>query len=198
MRALSFALTFIFLFALTYAFLGLVDALPNAPGTGSGHAGQAEELEPETREYPVRIVVKDVGIDSRIITPATTDIDELNAAVDQAAVHYPNSGLLGAEGTVLLFGHSSHLPIVHNQAFKTFNGIEKLKAGQVISVYSGTTEYRYKVAGVRFAKAVADSEGDVIELPAVGKHLTLVTCDNFGVKSDRWVVTAEFEGAYTL
>lgn len=198
MRALSFALTFIFLFALTYAFLGLVDALPNPPGGGSEHAGVKEDVRDDVAEYPVRVVIPDVGIDSRIITPASVDIDVLNAAVDQAAVHYPGSGLLGPDGTVLLFGHSSHLPIVHNQAFKTFNGVEKLKVGQVISVYSGTTEYRYKVAGVRFAKAVAHSDSDVIELPAVGKHLTLVTCDNFGVKSDRWVVTADFVGAYSL
>lgn len=199
MRALSFALTFVFLFALTYAFLGAVDALPNPPGTTSnGQSGVEEDIAPDTREYPVRVVIKDASIDTRIITPASTDTDVLNAALDQAAVHYPSSALLGMEGTVLLLGHSSHLPIVHNQAFKAFNGIEKLKNGQVISVYSDTTEYRYKVTGVRFARAVAESEGDVIELPAVGKHLTLVTCDNFGVKADRWVVTADFEGAYTL
>lgn len=195
MRALGFALTFIFLFALTYAFLGAVDALPNPPGSAGG---VEEELPVNAHEYPVRIAIPVVGVDSRIVTPASIDIDVLNAAVDQAAVHYPSSGLLGADGTVLLFGHSSHLPIVHNQAFKTFNGIEKLKEGQVISVYSDTTEYRYKVTHVRFAKAVLNSEDDVIELPAVGKHLTLVTCDNFGVKSDRWVVTADFVGAYSL
>ncbi len=198
MRAFSFALTFIFLFALTYAFLGAVDALPEPSGTTSGAGGVGEDIAPDTREYPLRVVIPAVSIDSRIITPESTDTDVLNAAVDVAAVHYPTSAMLGMDGTVLLFGHSSHLPIVRNQAFKTFNGIEKLKEGQVISVYSGTTEYRYKVTGVRFAQAVANSDNDVIELPAVGKHLTLVTCDSFGVKSDRWVVTADFEGAYTL
>ena len=198
MRAFSFALTFIFLFALTYAFLGAVDALPEPSGTTSGTGGVGEDIAPDTREYPLRVVIPAVSIDSRIITPESTDTDVLNAAVDVAAVHYPTSAMLGMDGTVLLFGHSSHLPIVRNQAFKTFNGIEKLKEGQVISVYSGTTEYRYKVTGVRFAQAVANSDNDVIELPAVGKHLTLVTCDSFGVKSDRWVVTADFEGAYTL
>lgn len=198
MRAFSFALTFIFLFALTYAFLGAVDALPEPSGTTSGTGGVGEDIAPDTREYPLRVVIPSASIDSRIITPESVDTDVLNAAVDVAAVHYPTSAMLGMDGTVLLFGHSSHLPIVRNQAFKTFNGIEKLKEGQVISVYSGTTEYRYKVTGVRFAQAVANSDNDVIELPAVGKHLTLVTCDSFGVKSDRWVVTADFEGAYTL
>jgi LPXTG-site transpeptidase (sortase) family protein len=83
---------------------------------------------------------------------------------------------------------------VHNQAYKTFNGIQKLKNGATVSVYSGTTEYRYKVTGVRLANATED----VVELPTNGKFLTLVTCDSFGTKSDRFVVTAEFEGEYSL
>lgn len=197
MRALAFALIFFILFGLTYAFLGAVDSLPEPRGTTVG-SGQEDTPAPDAQETPLRVVARDIGLDSRIVIPESTDIDALNRAVDEAAVHYPGSAYLGEEGTVLLFGHSSHLPIVHNQAFKTFNNIEKLKEGQSISVYSGSHEYRYKVVGVRFAKAVEGSEGDIIELPATGRHLTLVTCDNFGVKSDRWVVTAEYTGAYRL
>lgn len=197
MRALAFALIFFILFGLTYTFLGAVDSLPEPRGTTVG-SGQEETPAPDAQEPPLRVVARDIGLDSRIVIPESTDIDALNRAVDEAAVHYPGSAYLGEQGTVLLFGHSSHLPIVHNQAFKTFNNIEKLKEGQSISVYSASHEYRYKVVGVRFAKAVEGSEGDIIELPATGRHLTLITCDNFGVKSDRWVVTAEYTGAYAL
>lgn len=196
MRAFAFAVIFIFFFGLTYVFLGLVDALPNPPESASTQA-QAETPETVaqgTQELPVRVVVKDAGIDSKVVNPTSTDLDALNAAVDEAAMRWPTSGLLGADGTVALFGHSSHLPIVHNQVYKTFNGIENLKKGAVISVYSGTTEYRYAVTGVRLASATED----VVELPADGKYLVLVTCDNFGSHSDRYVVTAGFEGAYAL
>jgi LPXTG-site transpeptidase (sortase) family protein len=196
MRAFAFALTFIFFFGLTYLFLGMVDALPNPP-EGAAEVPAAtvsEDIPAGTHELPVRVVVKDAGIDSRVVNPTATDLDTLNAAVDEAAMRWPTSGLLGADGTVALFGHSSHLPIVHNQVYKTFNGIENLKKGAAISVYSGTTEYRYKVDGVRLASA----DEDVVELPADGKYLALVTCDNFGSHSDRYVVTASFEGAYAL
>jgi LPXTG-site transpeptidase (sortase) family protein len=199
MRFFSFAATFVVLFGLTYVFLAMVDALPEPRGTTNTEVvDEPIDTPVGVAEQPVRIEARDVGLDSKIITPASLDVDVLNAAVDRAAVHYPSSGLLGQNGTVLLMGHSSHLPIVHNQAFKTFNGIEKLKEGQVISVYSGTTEYRYTVKEVRFAKAVAHTDGDVIELRTDGKYLTLVTCDNFGVKSDRWIVTADFAGAYSI
>ncbi|MDB5225788.1 MAG: Peptidase sortase-like protein [Candidatus Adlerbacteria bacterium] len=194
MRAFSFAFTFMFLFGLTYVFLAMVDALPEPRGGETQAAVPVpEEIPADTHELPVRVVALDIGLDSEVLNPQSTDLDTLNAAVDKAAMRWPTSALLGQDGTVAIFGHSSHLPIVNNQAYKTFNGIEKLKTGQVISVYSAGIEYRYKVVGVRLANA----EEDVVELPADGKYLSLVTCDNFGSKSDRYVVTANFEGAYT-
>jgi LPXTG-site transpeptidase (sortase) family protein len=194
MRAFSFALTFICLFAATYIFLGVVDALPEPRVSEGSVQTEFEQVPADTRELPTRIVIKDIGIDWKVLNPTATDLDTLNTAVDEAPIRWPTSGLLGVDGTVALFGHSSHLPIVHNQAYKAFNGVEKLKAGQSISVYSATTEYRYKVVGVR----VASADEDVVELPADGKYLALVTCDNFGSKSDRYVVTADFAGAYAL
>ncbi|HEV7449455.1 MAG TPA: sortase [Candidatus Paceibacterota bacterium] len=200
MRFFPFAVTFVVLFGITYLFLGMVDALPNPPADADTPAitdttnSTPQTIADGTAELPVRVVAKDIGLDSKVVNPQATDIDTLNKAVDEAAMRYPDSSKLGAEGTVLLFGHSSYLPIVHNQVYKTFNGIQNLKNGQTISVYSAGTEYRYSVTGVRLANA----QEDVVELPATGKHLTLVTCDSFGTKSDRFVVTADFTGAYAL
>jgi len=199
MKFFSFALTFVVLFFLTYLFLGMVDVLPEPRGGQSDPVAEVPaEIPQDTHELPVRVVAQDIGLNSEVLNPQSLDIDVLNAAVDKAAMRWPTSGLLGADGTVALFGHSSHLPIVHNQAFKIFNGIEKLKAGQTISVYSATTEYRYKVVGVRFAKAAENTLEDRVDLPSNGKFLALITCDNFGAKSDRWVVTADFAGAYAI
>ena len=145
-------------------------------------------------EMPVRIVAKSIGLDKTTATPASTDVETLDTALLGGTVRYPTSARLGEEGTVLIFGHSSYLPIVRNQNFKAFNGIQKLKTGETISVYSATAEYRYTVTGVRLANATED----VVELPATGKFLALVTCDSFGTKSDRFVVTAQFQTAYTI
>ena len=145
-------------------------------------------------EIPLRIVAKSIGLDKTIANPSSTDVEVLDAALQGGTVRYPTSARLGEEGTVLIFGHSSYLPIVRNQNYKAFNGIQKLKAGDTVSVYSASAEYRYTVTGVRLANAAED----VIELPSTGKFLTMVTCDSFGKKTDRFVVTAKFEGAYTL
>src|SRR5262249_28982061 len=130
-----------------------------------------------------------------ISNPTSTDVDVLDDALLKGPVHYPTTALLGEQGTMLLFGHSSYLPIVHNQNYKAFDGIQNLKPGDIVSVYSGTTEYRYAVVGVRQANV---NDDPIVELPQDGVHLTLITCDSFATKSERFIVTADLEGAYAL
>jgi len=191
-----FAITFVALFALTYAFMAAVDALPE-PITQNANGGTSDvpwTSDVQTAEMPVRVIAKTIGLDNTVLNPESTEVAELDAALLKGTVRYPTSALLGVDGTMLIFGHSSYLPIVRNKNYKAFNGIQKLKAGDTVSVYSSTREYRYSVVGVRLANA----DEDVVELPANGKYLALLTCDSFGTKSDRFVVTADFVGAYEL
>jgi LPXTG-site transpeptidase (sortase) family protein len=194
-KSAAFALTFVALFALTYAFMAMVDALPD-PINSNGPSVELPIADASTAvaEMPVRIVAKAISLDKTVSNPDSTDVDVLNEALLKGAVRYPGSAELGVNGTVLIFGHSSYLPIVHNQNYKAFDGVQNLKAGDTVSVYSATREYRYSVTGVRLANATED----VVELPSNSKYLTLVTCDSFGTKSDRFVVTAEFAGMYSI
>lgn len=200
MRTLSFVLTFAALFFITYVFLGVVDALPEPRDTIEAEPVATPIDEPVATEpqnnpqMPVRIAARDIGVNATVSNPNSTDVAVLDEALLHGAVRYPTSAQLGQEGTVLIFGHSSYLPVVRNQAYKAFNSIQNLKQGQIISVYSDGLEYRYAVTGVRLANA----EDDVVELPTVGRHLTLVTCDSFGTKSDRFIVTADLEGTYAI
>ncbi|HVY72482.1 MAG TPA: sortase [Candidatus Paceibacterota bacterium] len=194
----SFAAAFVVIFLLSYLFLMSVGATPD-PIHPSVHSepvvsGSAPASVSNSPEVPVRIIASEIGLDATIANPSSVDVDVLDEALMNGAVRYPTSAMLGVDGTVLLFGHSSYLPVVHNQAYKTFDDIQKLKPGQTVSVYSGGTEYRYAVVQVKAANANDDS----IELNPVGKHLTLVTCNSFATKSDRFVVTADFVGAYSL
>ncbi len=198
-RSGTFAVSFLFLFALTFGFLALVGATPNPPGksediTTQSTTTQATPNSPNSPEAPVRIVIKKTNLDTIISNPNSTDIDVLDLALKKGAVRYPTSAVLGVNGTVLLFGHSSYLPIVYNQNYKTFDGIQNLKTGDVVSVYSADKEYRYSVVGVK----IADANSDIIPLPNDAKYLTLVTCDSFATKSNRFIVTANFIGAYDL
>ena len=192
----SFSAVFVGIFLLSYTFLLGVGATPDpkaavAQTPESSHA----VAQSDAKELPVRVVAKNIGLDVGVENPISTDIEVLDQSLLSGAVRYPTSALLGAEGTVLLFGHSSYLPVVHNQAYRAFNSIQDLKTGQMVSVYSGSAEYRYAVIGVK----LADANEDVIEMPKDGKRLVLVTCDlSFAKKTARFVVTAEFVGTYAL
>lgn len=194
-RPFAFALTFLILFGVTFIFLSLVGATPEpAFRVVEDGASGGTQTTPGNPESPVRIVAPSVNLDQKIVNPTSIDIGILDKALEEGAVRYPTSAQLGVDGTVLLFGHSTSIPVVRNQYYKTFNDIQKLKTGAVVSVYSGTTEYRYTVTGVR----VADATDDIIELKSDNKYLTLVTCNSFAAKSSRFVVTATLEGAYTI
>lgn len=199
-QSTSFAFTFVALFALAFVFLAGLDMLPeplknqHIIGGTSDIPRTSDVQQNSALELPIRVVAKTIGLDKTVANPASTDVDTLDKALLSGTVRYPTSARLGEDGTVLIFGHSSYLPIVHNQNYKAFNGIQKLKEGDIISVYSATTEYRYAVKSVRLANA----QEDVIELPATGKFLTLVTCDSFGKKTDRYVVTAELQAFFII
>ena len=113
----------------------------------------------------------------------------------KGAVRYPTSAKLGETGNVVLFAHSSYIPVVGNQAYKAFNGIQKLVVGDVVTVYSATMVYTYRVRS--FTK---ESANDNIPIPLSvnGKILTLVTCNSFGTKEDRFVVVADFVESHSI
>ncbi len=145
-------------------------------------------------EEPLRIVAETINLDEEIENPESSDMEVLDAALSRGAVRYPGSARLGEKGNLLLFGHSSYLSVVNNSAYRTFNDIQKLHADDIVRVYSGTREHRYRVTSVRFAKA----EEETIGLGGEGQRLTLVTCNSFKTASDRFIVEAEFVGSYPL
>lgn len=191
----AFAAVFLVMFVATFAFLAAVGATPDPLGSiNSAPQSTDTPAQVSQAEDPVRVVATSIGLDVAVVNPTTTDTTTLDNALEKGAVHYPTSAPLGVDGTVYLFGHSSYLPVVYQQYYKTFDGIQNLKVGDTVSVYSATTEYRYTVTNV----SVADATQDVVQLPTDGKHLVLSTCDSFADTTNRFVVTADFVGAYTL
>jgi LPXTG-site transpeptidase (sortase) family protein len=144
-------------------------------------------------EEPVRVIAESVDLNDAIANPESADIGVLDQALLKSSVRYPGSAQLNEDGNVLLFGHSSYLRTTINPAYKAFNDIQKLKIGETVKVYSATSVYEYRVTSVRFVKA----EEATIDLRREGpRRLTLVTCNSFATKSDRFVVEAEFVRSY--
>ena len=98
---------------------------------------------------PVEIKIPSVGIDLPVQNPATTDVDALDALLNKGPARYVNSAELGVSGNVLIFAHSSHLPIVTNKMFQAFNQIPNLNPGDSIELDGADGKaYLYSVDSV--------------------------------------------------
>lgn len=141
---------------------------------------------------PVRIEIPAIDLDLKVQNPSTRDIAALDALLQNGPARYVDSAKLGTSGNMIVFAHSSHLPIVHNQMFKAFNKIPDLKSGDAITVIGDDGKsYLYTVSEVRKADA---SDATIDLSPKQGTKLTLVTCDTLTGKSARFILTADFVG----
>jgi LPXTG-site transpeptidase (sortase) family protein len=142
---------------------------------------------------PERIIIDTISLDLPVLNPETRDIAALDEVLKKGPARYVDSAQLGQKGNVLIFAHTSHLPVVHNQMYRAFNRLSELEVGDIVTVQGGGKEYVYTVTTVRRANA----EDEIISLaPSLGHILTLVTCDTLTSKSSRWIVEAELVGSY--
>ncbi|MEN9921241.1 MAG: hypothetical protein RLZZ517_219 [Candidatus Parcubacteria bacterium] len=149
--------------------------------------GDKKQLE-DTNLIPQKIEIPKIGVSSIIQIPRSIDVSTLDTALAKGAVYYPGSGTV-QEGNMFIFGHSTNWKVVNNQAYKTFNDLDKLVKGDEVQITSGDKKYIYSVVTVRRA-----AQDDVlVEFNKGDRMLTISTCDTFGKKQDRWVVEAEFK-----
>lgn len=175
---------------ITFSILYLFGLVPDEFKTIIGREPVKENKGNIVGELPVNIKISVVGIDSPVYNPATTSISVLDEWLKKGAVKYPGSGLLGVKGNMLLLGHSTSFKIVNNPAYKTFVGLEDLKEGDLIYIFSDKYEYQYKVFSVITEKA----SNVRVDFQTNGKSIvTLVTCNtSVASKEARHIVQAEF------
>lgn len=172
-------------------------ALSDLPQLGDD-ASTAATSTPDAKTIaalPERLIIPNIDLDLSIQNPSTTDINALDALLVNGPARYTDSAKLGENGTMIIFAHSSHLPIVHNQMFKAFNRIPELKSGDLITIQGGGKQYLYAVTDITKAD-VSDTKIDTS--PALGTRLVLVTCDTLTGKSARYVLTANLVGSYDI
>jgi len=200
-----FLFTFLITFFVTLTLLSAIGFVPESIDEEYDFSAPSVETTSKTDdaparstgivEQPVRIIIPSIGINSRVRNPVSRDIATLDTALLSGVVRYPGSSKLGESGNMLLFGHSSYLPVVNNQNYKAFNGIQKLMKGDQVLVQSEGLEYVYRVTSVR----KTDASEALIDLRKDGSlRLTLSTCNSFGSASERFIVEADFVGSYPI
>jgi LPXTG-site transpeptidase (sortase) family protein len=191
-RKFAFLVTFFIVFTLSYGTLALFDFLPEAPTATSTVVATTTPAVATTTPYvpvtavPVFLRIPTLDREAAVGNPTSAAVPDLDAALLKGLVRHPASAKLGEAGNILILGHSSYLPNVLNKSYQALNGVQKLVFGDLIVLQSDTTTYTYRVDRVYQSKA-ADV---VIETEITGKKLTLVTCNSFGSKEDRFIVEA--------
>jgi LPXTG-site transpeptidase (sortase) family protein len=176
--------------ALTYFSLYIVGFVPNNLRVENiitdADLPKNKEVFYEGTTIPDRIIIEKIGINTKVVKPQSVNVATLDEALRAGSVYYPGSGTI-EKGNIFIFGHSTNWPVVQNPAYKTFNGLDKLKSGDEIIVEAENKEFSYKVKSVE----LVDAENALVEFDNSGQILTLSTCNTFGEKQERWVVVAE-------
>ena len=144
---------------------------------------------------PDRLVISSIGLDAPIIPTKIKEVDY------QGQVYYqwlaPNkpavgwheaSALLGSPGNTVLNGH-------HNVYGEVFKNLVNVHEGDLIEVYSGKNEYRYRVALAmllpeRFKSLSIRFENARWILPTTDERLTLITCWPYESNTHRVIIVA--------
>lgn len=200
----AFLGVFFIVMIIGYGILYFVDFVPEAPEEATNasvienettyeETPVAVEEEPEpivesnNDPLPVSITIERLNRTVTVLNPQSRSITDLDAALNNGVVRHPDSATLNNQnGNMLILGHSSYLTNVFNKNFQAFNGIQNLTWGDIIKVRSGDTEYTYQVDRVYEEKASTVS----VKVWASEPRLTLVTCNTFGAKEDRFIVEA--------
>ena len=183
------------IFAATYAVLSIFGFVPEEfkivkENNISVPNQPVENLDDTDAEIllPDRIRIPEVGVDSMIERPQSQDVAVLDEALNRGAVYYPGSGTINV-GNMFIFGHSTGFSVVNNQAYKTFNDLNKLQNGDEIYIDSDGKTFVYRVKNV----VLVDESEAYVEFGGTSRMLTISTCNSFGQKQERWVLEAEFD-----
>jgi LPXTG-site transpeptidase (sortase) family protein len=197
-EALKTSLFFICVFAVSFLVLYLLNLVPTElkdQNITTEPIGVASTTVVAGKQYelPIRISIEKIGVNSIVQNPTTTNVYALDDLLLHGVVRYPGSGLPG-QGNMFFFGHSTGLKLVNNQAFREFNGLKNLVAGDTILVYGDKHVYTYKVNNLK----LANSNDVLVDFSVKKNMLTLSTCNTFGEKQERYVVEADYVGSEAL
>ncbi len=148
----------------------------------------SKEVNTQSGELPIKITFESLSRTVTVLNSASADLATLEADLQKGVIRHPDSVKLGEKGNVVILGHSSYLPNVMNKNYQAFNGIQDLMWGDTIRVASLDKVYVYRVE--RVYKATTD---EVVPVEGNEKTLTLVTCNVFGAKEDRYILEATLQ-----
>lgn len=137
--------------------------------------------EEEIIKSPNRVIIKKIGVDSPIVEAPE---NESKKALSKGAWRIPQTSTPEKGSNTVISAHRYKYLPPNNL---TFYLLDKLSAGDIVSVIWEHKEYNYKITGSKIVPPEAISILDPSDKPL----LTLFTCDPIWSEKNRLVVTAE-------
>ncbi len=135
---------------------------------------------------PNTITISKISVRAPVVNAVGPSQSEINQSLNQGVVLYPGSAAPGQAGEVFLTAHSSVFPWNKTEYGQIFTLLDKLVAGDVVSVVYNNYQYDYRITG----KAVLGPDQVKISLTNEPK-ITLMTCWPIGTALKRLVVYGE-------
>lgn len=134
-----------------------------------------------------RLVIPKLSVSAPIVYESSTVEKNIQESLRQGVIHYATTALPGQAGNVVIFGHSSNDWWQSGDYKFVFVLLDKLVAGDYVTVDYQSRRYTYEVTGSRVVEPTEFSVLDATLTPT----LTLITCTPAGTSLRRLVVTAK-------
>lgn len=145
---------------------------------------------PESRSSTAEsyLEIPKIHLRAPIILAATADKDKLQPLLLGGVVHYPGTPLPGESGNGVYIGHSSNYWWQSSDYNSVFALLDKLQAGDEITIHAGQNTYHYRVTE---QKTVGKNAAEIFQAMSDDRAvITLVTCWPNGTDLKRFFVRA--------
>lgn len=132
-----------------------------------------------------------LGLQAPLVIGQSTNIPSLEKDLDNGVVYYPGSVMPGANGQIVVLGHSAPPNWPKIKYDWVFSEISKLKSGDEIILHFNGKKYIYKITTTVIIAKGADIGN--VGLTGNNNILTLVSCWPPGKNYQRIAVSAELQ-----
>lgn len=132
------------------------------------------------------VIISKINVRAPLVKINGTSQNEINAGLDQGIILYPGSAQPGQNNEVVISGHSSVFPWVKTQYGQVFTLLDKLTAGDTVSIIYGHRQYDYLITDKEILNPSAVKVSSTNQAT-----LKMITCWPIGTSAKRLVVYGE-------
>ncbi|NTW15516.1 MAG: sortase [Candidatus Moranbacteria bacterium] len=166
------------------------DGFGDAAEIGNGYDPDA----PGDTKPSVTVLIEKVGVAAPMIWSSSDDDTKMLSDLKNGVIRYPDSGVPGQPGNVIIAGHSSNYAWAQGDYNSVFRRLGELAAGDVVILRAKqangrTFDYRYRLT----EKRVTTPDDPWIFEDDGADEVTLSTCWPLGTAFRRLVLRGEME-----